>query len=97
MIRDGFSFSVPPAVASYLSPYPDFKLPENMPPGIVDRAGGRQQLEKFAALMRDFAGRISFVDFFHKERDLLQRLVDHFPFDAERIVSWLHNFYGKIA
>lgn len=96
MSRTGFSFDAPPYVMLHLSEPPELQLTTELPDALVERAGGRERLDRFIALIRDFAAVSDFQAFWRDQRPTIEAMVARAELAATG-ADWVHileSYYG---
>jgi hypothetical protein len=92
----GFSQDVPHALMLHLSDPPELQIKTAIPKYIVDRAGGDKKLNDFLDLIRDFAKKSRFMDFYDSHREFYRqhiKKVSDFISEKEYIQT-LESFFG---
>lgn len=92
----GFSQEIPHALMLHLSDPPELQIKTTIPKYIVDRAGGDKKLNDFLDLIRDYAQKTRFMDFYDSHREFYRqhvKKVSDFISDKDYIQT-LENFFG---
>lgn len=92
----GFSYDAPPCFACHLGPLPDLEPVAEYSQYLVNRAGGRDILERFRLALRDLAKDSDFQGFLAKWDISLQECVVNSSrgFDRPKVEAWLTGFFG---
>jgi hypothetical protein len=97
MSHGGFAFDAPPTVMLHLGTPPELDIEIPLTDYLVGRAGGREKLMRFIELLRDFADRSRFIDFFQKNKgfydETVQSVNDNFK-DID-FIGVLEEYYGQ--
>lgn len=95
MARVGFAFDAPVIVMLHCSDPPALRLTGTLPPEIVQRAGGRDTLEAWVALVRQFAEESGFAGFAEENRTYYAGLAGEVERMLEpRLLEDLEAYYG---
>lgn len=92
----GFSQEIPHALMLHLSDPPELQIKTSIPKYIIDKAGGDKKLNDFLELLRDFAKKTRFMDFYDSHREFYRKhitIVSEFISDKEYIQR-LEDFFG---
>lgn len=101
MMKEGFDYDAPVDAMLYLTNPPELKnkIPFTNDYYILDRAGGKENLESFIEALRDFAIKSNFMEFFNTHKEYYDKVVN----EAKKILgncidaSNLENFYGNTS
>ena len=96
MSQQSFSFDAPVQAVLHLSPPPELKVLAEYPPEIVDRAGGRETLDRFVALLRDFSVKTDFVAFYQSHCPFYDSIIAiaEDTIGSQNYVAMLEDYYG---
>jgi len=94
-----FSYDAPPTAMLYLSNPPELNnmIPfENNYNQLIERAGGKENLEAFVDALRDFAVKTNFIDFFNAHKEFYAKIVGEVETELGNYkdATILENFYG---
>ena len=97
MSHEGFTFDAPPTAMLHLGSPPELAIEIPLTEYLSKRAGGRDRLKRFIELLRDFAHRSRFMDFYHRNRgfydETVQNVTDNFK-DID-FIGVLEDYYGQ--
>ena len=95
LIKAGFAYNAPPSFITFLS-YPDFDMKYEYTDVLIERAKGKENLEKFRLSLKKLARESDFASFYNSNMGTYKTLLADFSKDikAEKIVSWHNKMFG---
>jgi len=93
----GFTYDAPPGFICHLGSLPELELRHEYSAYLVNRAKGRERLERFRIALRDLAHESRFEEFIAQWQPSFDTWVNKSKFDGARVVAWLEDFFGKEA
>ncbi|SHF17396.1 protein of unknown function [Caldanaerobius fijiensis DSM 17918] len=98
MSLNGFNFDAPPASILYLSNPPLLKEKFPFDEYVIRRAGGREKLENFIDLLRDFSEKTQFISFFEDNNNQIfyKQVISSVMQKINNLdyISILEDYYG---
>ncbi len=96
MSQNSFSFDAPVQAVLHLSAPPQLTPIADYPSEIVDRAGGRETLDRFVTLLRDFALKTDFTNFYSSHRPFYDSIIAiaEDTIGTQNYVAMLEDYYG---
>lgn len=93
----GFSYDAPVGFACHLGSLPELDLKYEYSSYLVERAHGRERLERFRLALRDLARESDFLAFYQSWQPSFQEWIAATELNGEMVVSWLEGFFGRQA
>lgn len=95
-MSEDFNYDAPPWAMLHLSDPPALQVQVPFPEYLEHRAGGRERLEQFVDLLRDFACETQFMAFFEANQTVLRPMVAnvHRRVQSDNIAGTLEEYYG---
>jgi tetratricopeptide (TPR) repeat protein len=96
MSISGFSLDGSAAAMFHLSNPPYLKIERPFEEWMIQRANGKDQLENFIHLLREFAIETRFVEFFEKHEEAFQKMIIDSKKEliASKIIKPIESYYG---
>jgi hypothetical protein len=93
----GFSNDAPHDVMLHLSEPPELQVRIPFPKELIERAGGEKVLNDFLDLMRDYAKKTKFMDFFEDHKEFYKFHTEEVSLEIEKedYVGLLEGYYGS--
>ena len=97
MSRSGFNYDTPPKALLHVSEPPNLEILFNFEDYIKRKAGGKQNLDNFFRLLRDFAAKTDFINFYNAHKETYTKIVKKESTDVKdnNYIETLENFYGE--
>jgi hypothetical protein len=96
MRAQGFSFDAPPTAVLHLSNPPELNINPPFTDYLIQRAGGKEKLERFIRNLRDFARKTRFKAFFKSHHRTYSQMVERVKKKLEGVdyIGILEKYYG---
>lgn len=93
----GFSYDAPVGFICHLGPLPELELKHEYSSYLVERARGRERLERFRIALADLAQEADFLTFYNSWLPRFNEWIAATEFNGDMVTGWLENFFGKQA
>lgn len=93
----GFTYDAPVGFICHLGPLPELELKYEYSSYLIERARGRDRLERFRLALADLAREASFLDFYDSWLPQFNEWIAATEFNGDMITDWLEGFFGKQA
>ncbi len=93
----GFVYDAPVAFICHLGSLPELELRYEYSDYIVQRAKGRDRLERFRWALKDLADESNFLEFYKSWQPRFTEWLAASSMDGDKIVTWLEAFFGQQA
>ncbi len=96
MSSRGFSYDTPPKVMLHLSDPPGLEVVFPLPEHAIKKAGGKNRLEKFIALLRDFSRHSDFMSFYDSQKQTYAAIRETVEknFSDTDFIGELEDYFG---
>ncbi len=93
----GFTYDAPVGFICHLGPLPELEVKYEYSNYLIERAHGRDRLERFRLALADLAREANFLDFYDSWLPQFNEWIAAVEFNGDMITEWLESFFGKQA
>jgi hypothetical protein len=93
----GFTYDAPVGFICHLGPLPELEVKYEYSSYLIERAQGRDRLERFRLALANLAREASFLDFYNSWLPQFNEWIAAVEFNGDMITEWLESFFGKQA
>lgn len=93
----GFTSDAPVGFICHLGPLPELEVKHEYSSYLIERAQGRERLERFRIALADLAEEADFLTFYNSWLPRFNEWIAATEFSGNIVTEWLENFFGKQA